>query len=194
MSDLRGFYAYHPDPLARIAPRRASVQVFSNVQDVKYSTFNFLLHEDDNGILVELDEIDACPDRDVTYCTHDTEGILADNRDVRGTRVHQRTPHNTMLGIAIDYMKRNIPLPSDKEAIIAEGTYEEYRSQAEVEQQPKHIKDIINDAPDDSILGLMRCIKEDSDAITRTTDGPTDKKYDWPDDPDHECYHMEEVI
>ena len=193
MSDLRGFYAYHPEP-SRIVPREASVKVFSGVQGQKYTTFNFLMYDDDNGILIKLDEIDACPDRDVTYYTHDTEGIIADNRDVRSNKIHQRTPHNTMQGIAIDYMKRNIPLPSDKEAIIAEGTYEEYRSQAEAEQQPRQIKDIINDAPYGSILGLMRCIKEDSDAITRTTDGPTDKKYDWPDDPDHECYHMEEVI
>ena len=179
-----------------IVPREASVKVFSGVQGQKYTTFNFLLYDDDNGILIKLDEIDACPDRDVTYYTHNTEGILADNRDVRGrnnTKVHQRTPHNTMQGIAIDYMKRNIPLPSDKEAIIAEGTYEEYRSQAEADMNPpQHISHVIEDAPEDSILGLINTITHHANAITRM-DGPTDKKYDWPDDPDHDCYHMEEV-
>lgn len=200
MSDLRGFYAYHPEPLARIVPRRASVQVFSSVQDVKYITCNFLLHDDDNGILVELDEIDACPDRDVTYYTHDTEGIIADNRDVRGTKIHQRTPHNTMMGIAIDYMKRmrkHIPQPSPQEEEIQKGTYNEYRDQAETDMNPpKHISHIIEDAPADSLIGMIRTLKEESDKLKESfgPSGPNvDKQYDWPEDSDHECYHQEEV-
>ena len=53
MSDLRGFYAYHPEP-SRIIPREASVKVFSGMQGQKYTTFNFLMYDDDNGILISL--------------------------------------------------------------------------------------------------------------------------------------------
>lgn len=156
-------------------------------------TFNFRFYDLDTTYRLELDVIDADPLVDVgefEYCeVSEASNPIAAPKD---------TPSSNMRRIAIDYLRRNkvskyIPQPSEEEEITNEGTYEEYRAQAEAEQNtPKHISHIIENAPEDSILGLVRSIKENADAITRL-DGPDDKKYEWPDEPDHDCYHMEEV-
>lgn len=62
-------------------------------------------------------------------------------------------------------MKDNkyIPHPSPMEDAIAEGTYNEYREQA---TDPLPMREVIESADPDSILGIIRDIKVSSDAIT----------------------------
>lgn len=162
-----------------MTPCRASTLVW-NFEDWREKTFHFKYYDLDTSFRVELDEIDADPLVDVGEHNH---GAIR--------------PSIAMRRIAIDYLRRNkvskyIPQPSEQEEIIAEGTYDEYRRQAEEDMQPKHISHIIENAPEDSILGLIGSIKSDADAITRL-DGPDSKEHEWPDEPDHDCYHMEEV-
>ena len=149
---------------------------------VRGRQYNFKYYDLDTSFRIELDEIDACPLRDVAEVSKEWQSYEESTS----------RPQYQMIKVVYNYMKRIIPQPSEQEEIVAEGTYNEYRSQAEEDMQPKHISHIIENAPEDSILGLISSIKSDADAITRT-DGPTDKKYEWPDDPDHDCYHMEEV-
>lgn len=56
-----------------------------------------------------------------------------------------------------------IPHPSQAEDEIAEGTYNEYREQA---TDPMPMREVIESADPDSILGIIRDIKKSSDAIT----------------------------
>lgn len=56
-----------------------------------------------------------------------------------------------------------IPHPSPTEDEIAEGSYEEMKRQA---TDPMPMREVIESADPDSILGLIRDIKRDADAIT----------------------------
>lgn len=94
-------------------------------------------------------------------------------------------------------MSKYIPRPSEQEEIISEGTYNEYRRQEEEDMNPpQHISHIIENAPEDSLIGMVRKLKKEADDLVESfgPSGPNvNKQYDWPEDIDHDCYHEEEV-